>query len=356
MNGSPTRNNPWAPVVVGTGLVALDVVIPPEEAAQPKLWAGGTCGNVLLALSYLGWQSYPVARLKNDAACERICDDFRRWGVCLDFVEAEKEGSTPVIVHRIGRTADGKPFHTFSKRCPSCGAVLPGYKPVLMTTAEAVIQRLDRPQVFFFDRVSRAALRLAKACSERGALVVFEPSGLGTPQLFGEALDLAHVVKYSHERMGEVDELRSARKPLLQVETLGRDGLRYRSRLPRARRHGWQLLKAIPLRDSRDTAGAGDWCSAGLLHRLAGRGLEGALKASGEQLDTALAFGQLLAAWTCRYEGARGGMYAVDREQFLRDTEDLQRLVALSTAHDPHATRPDGPAVGGFCSACSQTA
>jgi fructokinase len=356
MNGRLRRNGARAPVVVGTGLVALDVVVPPEGIAGQRLYAGGTCGNVLLALNYLGWESYPVARLKNDAACERILEDFRRWGTHLDFVATDEEGSTPIIVHRIGRTADGEPFHTFSKRCPHCGAILPGYKPILTTTANTVAQRLGRPQVFFFDRVSRAALMLAKACSERGALVVFEPSGLGTAQLFGEAIDLAHVVKYSQERMGEVEELRSAKRPLLQVETLGRDGLRYKSRLPRANSNGWRFLKSIPIAEVRDTAGAGDWCSAGLLHRLAGGGFEGTLEASGEQLEKALGFGQLLAAWTCQYEGARGGMYSVKWEQFLRDTQDLQRLAGLSDTREGELARTAEPTDRGFCPACSQTA
>ena len=45
------------PVVVGTGLVALDVVINSDVHRPPRLWAGGTCGNVLTILSYLGWHA-----------------------------------------------------------------------------------------------------------------------------------------------------------------------------------------------------------------------------------------------------------------------------------------------------------
>lgn len=34
------------------------------------------------------------------------------------------------------------------------------------------------------------------------------------------------------------------------------------------------------------------------------------------QLQDALRFGQALAAWNCGFEGARGGMYNVDKKQF----------------------------------------
>ena len=70
-----SRNSPFAlaepaPVVVGTGLVALDVVMNSDAHQPPRLWAGGTCGNVLTSLSYLGWQAYPVSRLNKDTAAE----------------------------------------------------------------------------------------------------------------------------------------------------------------------------------------------------------------------------------------------------------------------------------------------
>ena len=41
-------------VVLGAGLVALDVIIPADLDAPVRLWAGGTCGNVLAVLAYLG--------------------------------------------------------------------------------------------------------------------------------------------------------------------------------------------------------------------------------------------------------------------------------------------------------------
>ena len=47
----------------------------------PRYWAGGTCGNVLTALAYLGWRTLPVARLQPGAAADRIRQDLKAWGV-----------------------------------------------------------------------------------------------------------------------------------------------------------------------------------------------------------------------------------------------------------------------------------
>jgi hypothetical protein len=60
------------PKVLGTGLIALDVVINTEFDRVPFFWAGGTCGNVMTILSSLGWDSYPVARLNGDSASRRV--------------------------------------------------------------------------------------------------------------------------------------------------------------------------------------------------------------------------------------------------------------------------------------------
>src|SRR4051812_150070 len=99
---SKMKRNGGAPVAVGTGLVALDLVYGPgSDKAAARQYAGGTCGNVMSILAYLGWHSYPIARLRPGAAAERIRSDLRRWGVQLDFVSRRRTGSTPIIVQRI---------------------------------------------------------------------------------------------------------------------------------------------------------------------------------------------------------------------------------------------------------------
>lgn len=320
---SPFELEVQRPSIVGTGLIALDVVIEAEVKRDPWLWAGGTCGNVLTILSYLEWQVFPVARLNGDAASRCVEKDLARWGVHLDHAKTNPGAATPIVVHRIAKTAAGLPFHRFSLTCPNCGAWLPGYQPVRPSAAESVLPRLGTPKVFFLDRVSRGALVLARAYLAKGALVFFEPAGFGEPRLFKEALALANILKYSHERVRSFQGIGNSKGPLLEIETLGAEGLRYRSRIPGARTDGWERLEAFEVTELRDAAGAGDWCTAGIIHRLAQRGLGGLTKARRPQLEDALRFGQALAAWNCGYEGARGGMYAVKKKTFQLQVESI---------------------------------
>jgi sugar/nucleoside kinase (ribokinase family) len=345
---SPAR----PPTVLGSGLLALDIVLSEVSREPARYWAGGTCGNVLIALSYLGWESQPVARLQTGAAAQRILHDLKKWGVSDQFVNVAEDGSTPVIVERISEGAGGVPRHSFSWRCPECGSQFPGFKPVLASIAEGIAQQAELPDVFFFDRATHGGLVLAKSCAERGALVVFEPSGIGNPVLFRQAWEVSHVVKYSHERLSELPEVGVEGGPRLQVETLGEAGLRYRKISPAGRGGRWSELKAFPVWQIKDTAGAGDWCTAGIIDRGGRGGAKGLFRLSESELRSAFRYGQALAAWNCGFEGARGGMYAVDQATFERQ---VTRILG-GEANGPD-TKPKSPAVGGeqiegFCPAC----
>jgi fructokinase len=347
------------PTVLGTGLVALDVVVSEATGAHPRSYAGGTCGNVLTILSWFGWRSAPMGRLSPGAAAERVFADLRKWEASTEFISLEDDGSTPIIVERIARTATGEPYHSFSWRCPGCGAHLPGYKPLLAGPAQELAGRLPATQVFFFDRVSRAALHLAKAASERGAVVMFEPSSVGHPNLFREAWQLAHVVKYSHERLRDIADLEWEQSEragvLLEVETLGADGLRYRSRLPKGRTNGWRPLNSFKTETFKDAAGSGDWCTAGLLDKLARSGLVGFQATVGEELQDALRYGQALASWKCGFEGARGGMYQVDKLTFRRQVERILKGGEATTVASKKEPEVAADFLARFCPSCNGT-
>ena len=55
----------------------------------------------------------------------------------------------------------------------------------------AIHNRLDDPRVFFTDRVSPAAIEMARRYANRGAIVYFEPSGIGDEKLFRRMLEVS---------------------------------------------------------------------------------------------------------------------------------------------------------------------
>lgn len=343
------------PLAIGTGLVALDAVTSADPSVPVRHWAGGTCGNVLIALRYLGWKAEPIARLADDRATELLLADLRRWGVSEKFIRVEEDGSTPIIVHRITKDSNGRVNHSFSWRCTSCGARYPGYKPELLTVAETIAPRFKNVSVFFFDRVSAAAIALAKTAAANGALVAFEPSSIGNPMLFRQAWKIAHVVKYSHERLSDFPEIDLENSPRLLIETLGDVGLRYRWRSPGNRLGSWLESKSLLIDDVKDTAGSGDWCTAGLLSKVAMTGFTGFTKATDQQIADAIKFGQALAAWNCRFEGARGGMYAVSRTQFQEQIDEIL-LGSGKVIPVTAGAIPDMPEASGVCRACEHSA
>ncbi len=343
------------PVIAGTGLIALDVVIPNGPHSLPQLWAGGTCGNVLAVLAFLGWDAYPIARLRDDAASRQITQDLSRWGVKPDFLAVNPDGSTPVIVQHIHCTPGRGTTHSFSRKCPSCGTRLPWYKPVRVSDATAILPKLPALAVFFFDRTSAGAIHLAKQAANDGALVVFEPSASAEEQQLRRAMQVSHVVKYSEDRMGSLEGLGRELCVPLVIETRGDEGLRYLSRL-KGGSDAWEKSQALPARDVVDTAGCGDWCTAGLIASLGRGGRDAFIGTTPARLREALRFGQALAAWNCRFEGARGGMYQSDLPTFQ---ESIRRLLAgddsRSTSPAIRAVPSNGPTAEYSCSTCGES-
>jgi fructokinase len=231
---------------------------------------------------------------------------------------------------------------------------MPSYRPVTRSVAEEVSPRLPQSDVFFLDRVSRAALVLAAKAAEGGATVVFEPSGVGDPAQFKEALGLAHILKYSRDRLGWLaEDTEYVRSPLLEIETLGRDGLRFRAAVGN-RQPKWRTLQSFRMESVADSAGAGDWCTAGLLHSLGTGGWEALASATLDGIEDSLRFGQAAGAWTCAFEGARGGMYRHGADEILDQIASLKASGAQPDAsREQHPAPDDGIPDPSWCVVCS---
>ena len=162
-------------------------------------------------------------------------------------------------------------------------------------------------------------------------------------------------MKYSHERLSDFPEMDLETHPLLLIETLGDAGLRYRWRCHGKRPGNWVESKALSIEGIKDTAGSGDWCTAGLLSKVAAKGLAGFATASEQQIADAIRFGQTLAAWNCQFEGARGGMYVVSKKQFEQQISELLSGSGKVIPVNTEANRKSLDA-SGVCKVCEHSA
>ena len=338
--------------VYGTGLLTLDLVVGPGDEEPARWFAGGTCGNVLTILRFLGWQSFPITRLNGDIASRIVRHDLQQWGVNLEYAALTPQVATPIIVQRIKRRASGPAVHSFSCNCPYCGSWLPSFKPVRHDTALEVSANWDPPTVFFLDRVSRGMLTLAKAAAEDGALVYFEPSAKGDPRHMHEALQIAHIVKYSDQRFPQsLSAMEVSDMTRIEIQTMGSEGFRYRTRVSK-RTSNWKKQQSLATSKTVDTAGAGDWFTAALISRFS-NGLDDLLGLRMHALSAVLDYANAVAAWNCFFEGARGGMYTVSKRQFQAHLRKLQEgQTQLRTPEKVGKSRGDEIDLLPACPAC----
>jgi len=311
------------PTCGGTGLLALDIVMGDDLGSEPKLSAGGSFGNVMAILSFLGWKAFPVARLGCDSAYSRIAEDLKTFRVRTDLIFADSKVESPIILQRNKRMRGGGSHHIFEWRCPSCKAWFPRFRPVRQDFARQLLSTLPNMETFYFDRAAPGTLELAQHAGGKGSLVVFEPSGISDRKQFARAMELSHIVKYSHERLNERDILALNSDPWLLIETLGAGGLRYRLKPAGTRTPQWKLLPAVSVQGVVDTVGAGDWCSAGIIDCLGRNGSAALQCISEEHTIQALQYGQAMGALNCCFAGARGIMYHLSRSEFNESVENL---------------------------------
>ena len=212
--------------IAGTGLIALDVLLRDENAAIYSA-LGGSAGNVLAILAYLGWSSFPIAHIGSDPAGEGLRKEFNSLGSNTRFLISQDSATTPVIYQWPGNE---EKTHRFSFACPLCGSKkrFSDYA-CSHDLVNSVSETVNALQVFYFDRITPLALELAKIYRDRGAIIFFEPSEIrGNDEDIRNALALTDILKYADDRISDLANF-DLSNVTVEIQTLGARGLRFRA-------------------------------------------------------------------------------------------------------------------------------
>lgn len=304
--------------IIGIGLVALDVVMEKDNDVEPELYAGGSCGNVLSILSYLGFNTYPIARLGNNKATEEILNDIKIWGVKTDLILKGDDGSTPIIIQRLSIGRDGTPIHRFEFRDPDTGKYLPSFKPVLAKSIEDLYNKKAVCDFFYLDRISRSSIELAKLYKKNGAIIFFEPSSLkvDNSSLINEIIEIVDVIKFSSDRIPNYKSIFAKSRIPVEIETLGKEGINYRINLDGSS-DSWKNIPSFNMSKIIDSAGAGDWTTAGIIKALIENNITSVNQIKFNTFENILIYGQALGTISCLFKGARGMMYNVPSSDLI---------------------------------------
>ena len=140
-----------------------------------------------------------------------------------------------------------------------------------------------------------------------------------------------------------------------EIDTRGAAGLRYRFGLAGGASH-WKSMQAFAGSVVNDTAGAGDWFTAGFVDALMGDGSR--MTDDWFRLDTiesALNHGQALALMSCEFEGARGIMYELTSGDVKIGVDELLRASRTQSKQiSPPVIRwsQQPTSYGPYCSNC----
>lgn len=314
---SASRVDP-VPVSVGAGFLALDWLFEGANSKRETVRsAGGSFGNVMAILAFLGWDSFPVARIGTDSNAKHLLDDLRACRVKTDFIRRTNTGSTPVIIVRVTRSDCGTSKSRFEWRHPRSGTRLPSHRPYPRFLAKLVSANLPQANVFYFDRAEPGSLWLATEMRRRGSVVFFEPSSYRDERMFSACMAVSDIVKYSADRIPEPPRSPDCPSPHLEIQTFAEKGLRFRLKESNSKPGRWINSDAFRSDCQIDSTGCGDWCSAGLIYHLGAISRDEFCKSGASSIIDGIRFGQALASINCSYKGARGPMYAFTRDELL---------------------------------------
>jgi sugar/nucleoside kinase (ribokinase family) len=299
--------------IIGSGIYMLDSIVLRDYPEWPRMRpftdrkaieeVGGTCGNVMCILAWLGWKAMPQVCLDDSPEGYKVAADLAEYGCDCRYVTNTPGGGTTILLCTHKRDADGGKKITFRAGSPG-GSRFP--KRHFLRARDEAPEFLDSleeaPGIYFFDDPAAGHRLIAGALREKGTLVYFEPSKIESKADL-EAISVSDIVKFSGENIPDASF--TDRFPdKLFIQTLGPDGLRFK-----LRGGSWVHVPPVPCDEVVDWEGAGDWTTSTFLARLGDVNKE-FVELTEEMVADALKAAQTAAAQSVRYLSSKGMIHA----------------------------------------------
>ena len=222
---------------------------------------GGTAGNVMTILAWMGWHTLPAARLDDSEVGFQLKADMEAYGCDTRLVSNTPDGGTTIldIIHKTGR--DGKPKTAYMAHSPRGGRFV-NHRFWTLKQAQELFDSLEEmPDVFFFDRCAPGNILLAQLFHEHGVLVYYEPNE-PVDRNFLRAVAASDIVKFSNEKHPDVSFTEGFTDKLF-IQTLNEKGLRFK-----LRSEGWITIPPEHNPHAVDGEGAGDWTTSAFINEM----------------------------------------------------------------------------------------
>ena len=287
---------------LGAGTFPLDnLLMKHSDGSVETIYqhVGGTAGNVMSILAWMGWHTLPAARLDDSEVGLQLKADLESYGCDTRCLTNTPDGGTTIldIIHKTGR--DGQPKTAYMAHSPHGGRFV-NHRFWTLKQAQALFDSMEQmPDVFFFDRCAPGNILLAQLFHEQGVLVYYEPNE-PVDRNFLRAVAASDIVKFSDEKHPDVS-FTEGHADKLFIQTMNQAGLRFR-----LRGGEWKHLNPVWNPKAIDGEGAGDWTSSTLIHALGKQGLPSIADLQESILEECLMEAQTVASESVSYMGAKG--------------------------------------------------